>query len=71
MCWQESRLLSKADVQAAMDKVKPAIKYRKSDNMTALMKTLVEGMRGRDVQASTEPGALQAGGERMSEGGAG
>ena len=50
--WQESRLVSKSDLHEAMDRVKPAVKHRKSDNMSALMKTLVEGMRGRAVQAS-------------------
>jgi hypothetical protein len=64
--WQECRLLSKADLQGAMDRVRPAIKYRKGDNIAVLTKALVEGMRGRDVQASTEPGAEQAGGERLS-----
>ena len=34
--WQECRLLSKADLQGAMDRVRPAIKYRKGDTLAVL-----------------------------------
>jgi len=63
-------MLSKSNLHDAMSNVKPSIKFRASDNMSTLMQTLVEGMRGREVATgSAQPGG--AGVKRSSEGGEG
>ena len=63
-------MLSKSNLHDAMNNVKPSIKFRVSDNMSTLMQTLVEGMRGREVATgSAPPGG--AGEKRPAEGGEG
>ena len=63
-------MLSKSNLHDAMNNVKPSIKFRVSDNMSTLMQTLVEGMRGREsVSAEAQPGGARM--KRPSEGGEG
>ena len=54
MATQDKKVLGRADLRAAMDKLVPPIKYKQADTIEVLCQKIVEGMHTRKVTVSSE-----------------